>query len=188
MSIPRTLACLCLAASSLVDPTRAQEPPPAPKPSAEHQILAADAGTWDATIKSYMGGPDSDPLVSKGVEVNEVLTGGLWVLSRFEGSFGPAKFEGRGQFGFDPAKKKYVGSWIDSMSPSLSILEGTYDAKTKTMSYVGDGYDPSSKAKYTQRMVTTSKDDGTRVFTLFMKFEGDQAEAKFMEITYTKRK
>jgi hypothetical protein len=116
------------------------------------------------------------------------MTGGMWVLSRFEGSFGAAKFEGRGQFGFDPVKKKYVGTWIDSMSTILSVLEGEYDAKTKTMTYVGDGYDPDRKAKFTQKMVTTMKDDGTRVFTLYMKYEGEQAETKFMEITYTKRK
>lgn len=179
---------ICLVALILGAPALAQEPPPLPKPSDEHKILMEDVGTWDATVKTFMGGPDSDPLVSKGVETNEAMFGGFWVLSRFEGSFGPAKFEGRGQFGYDPVKKKYVGTWIDSMSTILSVLEGTYDPKTKTMTYVGDGYDPDHKAKFTQKMVTTTKDDGTRVFTLYMKFEGEPKEAKFMEITYTKRK
>jgi Protein of unknown function (DUF1579) len=177
----------CVAASFLAASAGAQEPPAAPKPSPEHLILAADAGTWDATVKTYMGGPDSEPTASKGTEVNEVMPGGLWLLSRFDGNFGPAKFQGRGQFGYDTVKKKYVGTWVDSMSSALSVLEGTYDAKTRTMSYVGDGYDPDHKAKFTQRMVTKTKDDETRVFTLYMKFEG-QEEAKFMEITYTKRK
>jgi hypothetical protein len=182
----RTLACL--AASILTASAMAQDQPKIVKPTAEHEILAADVGTWDATIKTFMGGPGSEPSVSKGVEVNELMAGGLWILSRFEGTFGPAKFEGRGQFGYDPVKKKYVGTWVDSMSPTLSVLEGNYDAKTRTMTYVGDGYDPDHKAKYTQKMVTTTKDDGTRVFSLYMKFEGEPSEAKFMEITYTKRK
>ncbi len=90
--------------------------------------------------------------------------------------------------GYDPVKRKYVGTWIDSMSTILSVLEGEYDPKTRTMTYVGDGYDPGLKAKFTQKMVTTTKDDGTRVFTLFMKFAGQPAEAKFMEVTYLKRK
>jgi hypothetical protein len=182
--VKRSMACLSLAwflASFAV----AQEPS---KPLPEHKILAADEGTWDATIRMYAGGPDAEPSVSKGSEVNEVLPGGLWVLSKFEGEFGGMKFYGRGQFGFDPVKKKYVGTWLDSMSTVLSVLEGDYDAKTKTMTYVGDGYDPEHKAKFSQKMVTTMKDDGTRVFTLYMKFEGQPAEAKFMEITYTKRK
>jgi Protein of unknown function (DUF1579) len=185
--VKRSLACLCLG-WFLATPAMAQEPPPAPKPLPEHKILAADEGAWDATIKTFMRGPDAEPAVSKGSEVNEVLPGGLWVLSKFEGDFGGAKFVGRGQFGYDPVKKKYVGTWIDSMSTILSVLEGEYDAKTKTMTYVGDGYDPDHKAKFSQKMVTTMKDDGSRVFTLYMKFEGQPAEAKFMEITYLKRK
>jgi Protein of unknown function (DUF1579) len=184
----RTLTCLCLGASILATTATAQELPPAPKALPEHKILAADEGTWDATIKTYMGGPDAEPSVSRGTEVNEVLPGGLWVHSKFEGDFGGVKFVGRGQFGYDPVKKKYVGTWIDSMSTILSVLEGDYDARSKTMTYVGDGYDPDHKAKFSQKMVTTMKDDGTRVFTLYMKFEGQPAEAKFMEISYTKRK
>jgi hypothetical protein len=193
MNLPKFLPRFCVASAVLGASAmaRAQEGggPPIPKPAAEHQILAADEGTWDATIKSFMAEPDAQPTVSKGVEVNTVMPGGLWVLSKFQGDFGGMTFEGRGQFGYDPLKKKYVGTWIDSMSPTLAVLEGTYDARTKTMTYVGDGVDPHTKAKYTQKMVTTSKDDGTRVFTLFMKFEatGDD-EIKFMEVTYTKRK
>jgi hypothetical protein len=160
---------------------------PGAKPTAEHKILAQDEGTWDATIKSFTAGPDAEPMISRGTEVNTVLTGGLWLLSKFDGDFGGVKFEGRGQFGYDPVKKKYVGSWIDSLSPNLSVLEGTYDPRTKTMTYTGDGIGPDG-VKYTQRMVTTTKDDGTRVFTLYMKVGEAKGEAKFMEITYTKRK
>lgn len=190
MNLLKPLACFYLAAAILGLPAMAlaQEDSPVPKPSAEHKILAEDEGTWDATVKSFMAGPDAKPTVTKGTEVNTVLPGGLWVLSKFEGSFGGVKFEGRGQFGYDPAKKKYIGSWIDSMSPTLAVLEGNYDARTKTMTYTGDGYDPNTKAKYTQKMVTTMKDDGTRVFTLYMKFDGAGEEIKFMEVDYTKRK
>lgn len=186
--ISRTLTCLCLAAWSWAAPAMAQESPPFPKPLPEHAVLAADAGTWDATIKTYMAGPDAEPSVSKGSEVNEVLPGGLWVFSKFEGDFGGVKFLGRGQYGYDPVKKKYVGTWIDSMSTFLSVLEGEYDAKSKTMTYVGDGYDPERKSNFTQKMATTTKGDGSRVFTLSMKYAGQPAEAKFMEITYEKRK
>lgn len=72
------------------------------------------------------------------------------------------------------------------MSPTISMLEGSYDAKTKTMTYTGEGVGPDGKSKYTQKMVTTRKDDGSRVFTLFMKT--DKVEVKLMEIAYQKRK
>ncbi len=55
--------------------------------------------------------------------------------------------------------------------------------------FVGDGVDPASKSKNTQRMVTTTRDDGTRHFTLSMTSDVTGGkEVKFMEITYTKRK
>jgi len=184
----RTLTCLGLGVSLLVAPATAQGPAAAPKPTSEYKVLAADEGAWDATIKTWQGGPDAEPAVSKGSEVNEVLPGGLWVLSKFECDFGGMKFYGRGQYSYDPVKKKYVGTWLDSMSSMLSVLEGEYDAKTRTMTLVGDGYNPDRKVKFSQKMVTVSKDDGSRVFNLYMKYEGHPAEAKFMEITYTKRK
>jgi Protein of unknown function (DUF1579) len=155
-------------------------------PTAEHKILASEEGTWDAAVKSFEGGPNAEPVSSKGTEVNTLLPGGLWLVSKFEGEFGGVKFEGRGQFGYDPNKKKYIGTWIDSMMPTMSVLEGEYDDKTKTMTYVGEGTGPDGKSKYMQRMVTTTKDDGSRFFTLYMKMDKD--EMKLLEITYTKRK
>jgi hypothetical protein len=186
--VPFSVVALGVGTSGLV---RAQEGggPPVPRPTAEHKALAAEEGTWDATVKMFMRGPDAEPTVSKGTEVNTMMTGGLWLLSRFQGNFGSMAFEGRGQFGYDPLKKKYVGTWVDSMSPTLSVLEGTYDATTKTMTYVGDGVDASNGSKFTQKMVTTTKDDGSRVFALYVtSSETGGKEAKMMEITYTKRK
>jgi Protein of unknown function (DUF1579) len=185
MSIFRALFHLAVVGSIMSTSAMAQGPA---KPTDEHKIFAADEGTWDATAKSYDSGPSADPTISKGTEVNEVLPGGLWLLSKYEGDFGGMKFQGRGQFGYDPVKKKYVGTWIDSMSTSLSVLEGEYDSKTKTMTYVGDGVGPDGK-KYAQKMVTTTKDDGTRHFTLYMKLDPSaKEETKLIEITYTKRK
>jgi hypothetical protein len=183
------VGCLCLAASAIGAASMAttQEGPEVPRPTSEHKVLAADVGTWDATITSYMGPPGAEPAVSKGVEVNEMMTGGLWLVSRFEGEIGGMKMEQRGQFGYDPVKKKYIGTSIVSMNPTLSVFEGTYDTKTRTMTYVGGVVDPASKTTLTQRIVSTSKDDTTRAFTLYIKPAGGD-EVKAIEIRYTKRK
>jgi hypothetical protein len=185
----RLAIALCVLGSCSLAWAQESGGPPVPKPTAEHKIVTSDEGTWDATIKMVRGGPGAEPAISKGVEVNTVMPGGLWLLSRFEGSFGGMAFEGRGQFGYDTVQKKYVGTWIDSVSPTLSILEGTYDASTKTMTYVGEGFDHATRSKFTQKMVTTTKDDGTRVFHLYVKSdETGGKEALMMEITYSKRK
>src|SRR3954469_5946010 len=95
VNLRRTFALACLAAWSVAGTATAQE---TQKPLPEHKVLAADEGTWDATIRTYEKGPDAEPSVSRGTEVNEVMPGGLWVLSKFDGDFGGMKFQGRGQF------------------------------------------------------------------------------------------
>ena len=180
------LAALMFGATSI---GKAQENTPIPSPTAEHRILAAEEGTWDAAIKSYPNGPESEPMVAKGVEINTVMTGGLWVTSVFRADFGGMAFEGRGQFGYDPGKKKYVGTWIDSMSPSLTVLEGCYDARTKTVTYTGDGVCPKDGSKLSERMVTITNADGSRDFALYITGTPTGGkEAKVMQVHYTKRK
>jgi hypothetical protein len=191
MNVLKLFVRFCVTAAVMVASSgsgaRAQEGPF--KPTDEHKMLASEEGTWDATVKTFTGGPDAEPMVSKGSETNTLMPGGLWMLSKFEGDFGGMKFEGRGQFGYDPLKKKYIGTWIDSMSPGLTVLDGDYDAKAKTMTYTGEGVEPASKMKYKQKMVTVTRDDGSRVFTLYMTMDATGGkETKFMEITYTRRK
>lgn len=75
------------------------------------------------------------------------------------------------------------------MSPTLSVLDGTYDAKTKTMTFKGDGVCPIDGSKLVQRMVTTTKPDGSREFTLYITGTPTGGkEAKVMQVEYTKRK
>jgi hypothetical protein len=183
VQLKSTIIGLCAVTSILAGQALAQH---SAEPTAEHKILAADEGTWDGTIKSFSGAPDAEPSISKGTETNTMLAGGMWLLSKFEGEFAGVKFEGRGQFGYDSDKGKYVGTWIDSMTPRISMLEGTYDASKKALTYVGEGVMPDGKTKYNQKMVTIWKADGSRVFTLYMKMDKD--EVKLMEITYQKRK
>ena len=51
-------------------------------------------------------------------------------------------------------KKKYVGTWLDSTSTILSVLEGTYYATTKTLTFTNDGFAPSSKATLSPSTIT----------------------------------
>ena len=62
--------------------------------------------------------PDAEPTVSKATETNELI-GGMWLVSRFEGQMMGMPFTGVGHWGYDPAEKKYVGTWIDNMTPYM---------------------------------------------------------------------
>src|SRR5207237_6024874 len=119
----RVFGMATVAAAILVGSAAAQEkkkesaPPqgqemPIPKPGPEHEILKKDVGVWDATVETTME-PGGKPNVTKGVETNTLLGGGLWMVQDFKGEFMGVPFQGHGVAGYDPFKKKYVGTWVD---------------------------------------------------------------------------
>jgi Protein of unknown function (DUF1579) len=158
--------------------------PPLPKPGPEHQMLKQDEGVWDASVEAFMA-PGAPPNVSKGTETNRLTGGGLWLVSDFKSEFMGQPFEGHGITGWDPAKKKFVGTWVDSMTTSLSVAESTYDPSTKTVTGWMEGQDENGKAA---KMKTTMqwKDPDTRVFTMFDTKDGK--ETPTLRITYTRKK
>jgi hypothetical protein len=165
-----------------------QEGAPEVKPTAEHERLGKEAGTWDATIKTWMPGKDSDPAVSKGVEVGKVMPGGLWLLTDFEGKLADQSFHGRGQTGYDPRKKKYVGTWVDSMSPAVLLLEGEYDPETRVTTMYAKGSEPDSGQPYEMKTTSKFEGDDSRVFTMYVRSENTKGEyLKVMEIAYKRR-
>lgn len=161
-----------------------QQAPPMPKPGPEHKLLTQDAGTWDAVVE--MAEPGKPPTTSKGVEVNTVGCGGLCLITSFKGDMGGMAFEGSGVTTWDPKKKKYVGSWTDSMSTGLSIAESTYDAAKKTFTGWMEGPDMTGNIMKA-RSVTQMTAANTRVFTLYGPGP-DGKETQMMKITYTRRK
>ncbi len=183
MSLTAQFLFSCLASlTSLVT----SEPPVQQQPTAlpEHQVLAEDVGTWDAEMTLWIPGLP-DPVTSKGVEVNELLDGGMWVLSKFESELFGQKFVGRGQFGYDPISKKYVGTWIDTMSPHLSTMQGTYDAATKTLTMEVRSIGPDGKPMISKSVAKTISAD-KRTYETFEKREGDEW-VKTMSVVYTRR-
>lgn len=185
----RSLALLAigLGLGNAVGSVRGQEGPPLPKPTAEHERLAREAGTWDATIKSWMAGPGAEPVVSRGVQIAKMMPGGLWLLSSFEGKFGDMEFHGAGQTGYDARKGKYVGTWVDSMSSDVTVMEGTYDEKARAMTMTSKGTDPAGKP-YDMRMITRYESEDSMIFTMEMKMEETKGEfVKMVEISYKRR-
>jgi hypothetical protein len=187
-----TTALLVLAARAFAQenrPAAALQPeapgmPPMPKPGPEHAVLKEHAGVWDATVESFMA-PGQPPVLSKGIETG-TMVGDFWLVSDFKTEIMGTPFTGRGTLGFDPAKKKYVSSWVDSMTPTLSLGESHYDAATRTFTGWLDGLDYAGKpAKI--KAVTVLKDPATRVFTMSLPGP-DGKEMTAMRITYTRRK
>lgn len=161
----------------VVTPLTAQQPPVV-KPGPEHALLNEWTGTWDATVKS-MGSE------SKGTLIATVGLNGLWFHEHFKSEFEGTPFEGRGSTSYDPAKKKYVNVWIDSLVTSPMISEGTYDKATKTLTLIGNMPMPDGKSMKAT-MTTVTKDANTRIFTL--RGAGpDGKDFEMIQITYKRR-
>lgn len=163
----------------------AQQGPPMPKPGPEHAVFKMDVGTWDAIVE-MVPGPGAPAQKSKGVETNRIGCGGLCLISDFKADVMGMPFEGHGVSTWDPAKKKYVGSWTDSMSTGLAIGESTYDATTKKWTGTMEGPDMTGKI-VKSRTIGEMPNPNTRIFTMYSTGP-DGKESESMKITYTKRK
>lgn len=160
--------------------------PELPKPGPEHAILAKDAGTWDAVIE-MMPVAGAPAMTSKGVEVGTVGCGGLCLVVDFNSELMPGvPFSGRGMTTYDKTKKKYVGSWTDSMSGGLLLSEATYDPATKAVTASMEGPDMTGTV-VKSKSVTTYADDDHRVMTMYMTGP-DGKDMQTMKISYTRRK
>jgi len=179
------ILCSLMTVTVLVAGRASAQMPPTPQPGPEHELLKKDVGVWDATVE-MSGPPGTPPAVSKGTDTVTVACGGLWQVIEFKSELMGAPFEGRGFMGFDPAKKKYVGAWVDSMTASLSPMEASYDAATKTMTGWMEVPDPSGKLTKAKQ-TTEWKDADTRVFTMFTTAP-DGKDYPILKITYKRRK
>lgn len=157
--------------------TSAQAPPSLLE---EHKMLKSMEGTWEATMKSP-GSPDS-----KGMSVYKSICDGLWLVSDFEGDAGGFKFTGHGVDGYDASKKKFVQTWVDSMSGSLLNLEGDYDKEKKQLTMSGTGAGPDGSPMKVKN-VTTYTDNDHMKFEMHMVMP-DNTEMLVVTIEYTRVK
>ena len=172
--------CCCTAAAQATKEHESEfTPPPAPEVTKQHEMLKKEIGVWDAELKMWMAGPDAEPMVMPAVEKNRMM-GDLWVMSEFES--GP--FQGFGQVGYDPVKKKFVGTWVDNMTPHLSMMEGNHDDNGNLVMY-SEGYNPQTKEMEKTKTVSRSISDDEKDFVVYKKV-GDEW-VKSMEIKYKRR-
>ena len=163
----------------------AQQAPPMPKPGPEHALFKIDVGTWDAVVEASPG-PGVPPATSKGVEVNTIGCGGLCLISDFKGELMPGTpFHGHGITTWDVVKKKYTGSWTDSMSQGLLIGESTWDAASKKAAGTMEGPDMTGQV-VKMRSVVEYQSDTSRVMTAYAAGP-DGKEMQVLKITYTKQ-
>jgi Protein of unknown function (DUF1579) len=142
----------------------------------ECRVLSKDVGTWDAEALVWAS-PGAEQQTSRGLMIGRLTGAGRWLVTDYIADSG---FEGHGVYGWDPARKRYVGTWVDNMRPFLALALGDWDAATSTMTYVTEIAKPDGST-LTLREVTQAVDEATQVFRAFV--DGFQ----MMQVTYRRR-
>lgn len=114
-------------------------------PQKEHQWLEQLVGDW--IITSEGPGPDGE---TQSVEWTESVRSlhGIWVVAEGggempDGSVGTMIMT----LGYDPARQRYVGTWIGSMMTHLWVYEGTLDDTGKVLTLDTEGPDFATEGK-----------------------------------------
>lgn len=115
----------------------AQEQPEFPGPEKEHQWLHKFVGEWTTNSKSSMG-PDKPPMECSGT-IESRMIGDFWVVNEMQSTVEGTSMRGLQAIGYDPAKKKYIGTWVDSMMNHLWLYEGTVDESGNKLTLEAEG-------------------------------------------------
>ena len=115
----------------------AQAPTQPPQPTKEHDLLKRFVGEWESTAEA-VAGPNMPAMTCKGRGSAKML-GGFWVVIENETEMMGMKINALQTIGYDPAKKKYVGTWVDSMFNHKWDYAGTVDAAGKKLTLEAEG-------------------------------------------------
>ena len=157
------------------------------QPSKYHKWLEQMVGEWDTTSTIWMGGPGSPPTKSKGSATFTWAVPGKWLRNEVEGTMMGMPMKGFGVSGYDNFKKKFVGSWFDSLSTALLTYEGTLDQTGTVLNQWGPMDEPMTgehdkPVRYTTRII----DENKFIFEIHDLAMGGE-KTKVIEVEYTRK-
>lgn len=155
----------------------------AAQPGPQHEALKPLIGSWKTTNKVWMD-PSQPPMESTGTAERKAVLGGRFIQEDYSGNMMNMPFTGTGYTGYDNMAKKYVCSWMDSMSTGIMTMSGQADASGKVFTYMSDQPDPMSGMKLKSVLTIINNDKHT--FTMFM-VGPDGKDIKSMELEYTRK-
>ena len=105
--------------------------------SKEHKFLKKFAGTWECASDCRMA-EGQPPMKTRATSTNRMI-GDFWVMNEIVSSGGGAAVTAIQTIGFDEKKKKFHGTWIDSMVNHLWSYEGTLNDEGTILTMEAEG-------------------------------------------------
>ena len=157
------------------------------EPQEQHQWLHRMVGEWTGEGEALMEPGQATEKWKTTERVRSIA--GLWVQAEGESEMPEGGLASTVMtLGYDPQKKRFVGSFIGSMMANLWIYEGTLDASRKVLtldtegpSFKGDG----TLSKY-QDVIEFVSDDHRLLKSRVLGEDGQWTE--FMTASYRRRK
>jgi hypothetical protein len=157
------------------------------EPQKEHQWLQKLVGDWQFEGETQSE-PGKAPEKFTGKESVRTLEG-LWFVAEGRGEMpGGGEMTSIMTLGYDPHRKRYVGTWIASMMTHMWVYDGEVDAAGKVLTLNTEGPSMSEEGKMAKyREVIEFKNDNHRVFTSQVQAE-DGSWNEMMTANYRRKK
>ena len=153
-------------------------------PGEQHEMLADETGKWDCEMKMWMD-PNGEPEISQCTADIKMLFGGRYQDGMYKGEVMGGNFEGRSTVAYDNATNEYTSTWIDNMGTGLMVMKGKMDDGANTITFTGEGIDPTTGKTCKMREVYTLVDNNTRKMEMYDSKTGQ--EMKSLEIVIKRK-
>ena len=153
-------------------------------PGVPHKVLANLVGSWTTKTRAWME-PDKPPMEDTGTCEQKMLLDGRYLQQEYTGKMMGSLFKGINVIGYDNHTKKYVSTWVDSMSTGIYFFEGTASADGKIITQMSS-YDDPVRGPTVWRSITRIVNIDTLEYEMYLTSSGGKEE-KIMEMTVTRR-
>lgn len=153
-------------------------------PGSMHEMMAKSVGEWNYVSK-WWNDPSSEPMVSEGRAVYEMILGGRYLKSINYSDVMGMPMEGWNLLAYDKVVNEFFSFWIDNLGTGMTMARGKYDEKTRICDMKGTMVDPMSGKEIKYRQTMKFIDDNNQLFEMYMPYEGK--EFKTMEIMSTRK-
>ncbi len=155
----------------------------APAALEQHAFVQEGVGHWTGTMEMYLPGVD-EPVSVECTESVEAL-GEFWSIAEFEMDFMGTEFRGHNTFGYDPHKEAFVGTWIDSMTQSMIIMEGNVNERTGQLVMEYEQHDEMTGGMKSTKQIM---ERGENAYTLTFFDVTAEGDVKTMELSMQRKR
>jgi hypothetical protein len=154
-------------------------------PGEAHRRLAPLVGTWNAKSTFWMA-PGAPPSTGDGVSEHRWVLGGRHVEQIYRGTTMGMPFEGIGYTGYDNTQKRYVGSWMDTMSTGIMTSVGTGKPTSSRVAFESRMFDCTSGAEVVFESFVHIRDQNHHSFEMWTRSPAGK-RYRAMLVDYTRK-